>query len=707
MKDAVAALNHQDYLKLCAEISQHNQAYYHDDQPIISDAQYDLIYQQLLALEALHPDWVTSESPTQQVGFHANQAFRPVKHSLPMLSLDNSFDDQDLAAFYQRALDRLLQLQHPSIISDVSQLSHALNFFAEPKLDGLALSLRYESGRLVTAATRGDGETGEDVTHNVRTIAAIPKRLQGDHWPALLEVRGEVFMTKSALAQLNEQQAAKGDKPFANPRNAAAGSLRQLDPKVTAQRQLDFYCYGWGEISPSFDLPTHYAGVMSLLAQWGFPVNPLGRTVIGLDAMITYYTELAEQRADLGYEIDGIVYKLADLSAQATLGFTAKFPRWAIARKFPAQEVWTDLLGIDIQVGRTGALTPVARLTPVAVGGVIVANATLHNLDEIRRKDIRIGDKVIVRRAGDVIPEVVGPLVDQRPSNVRTFEMPPTCPVCESAVFKDPDKAVYRCSGGLYCPAQQQRALEHFVSRKAMDIQGLGGKLISQLIAAKLVAHPDDFYQLSLDELLKLERMAEKSAQNLLDAIAASKKTTLARFIFALGIPEVGEVTAKNLARNFGELDGLLAADADQLLAIPDVGPVVAQQIERFFAQTHNLEVIAGLLNAGIQWSPLQGQPPANSTEQTAETQPQKETLFANKTLVITGSFVGQSRTDLAELLEQMGAKVTSSVSKNTDFLIAGDKAGSKLTKAIALDVPVITADELTRILGAADGSTP
>ena len=702
MKDDITVLTQQDYLQLCAEIMQHNQTYYRDDSPIISDAQYDQLYQRLIALEALHPDWVTDLSPSQQVGFGAHQAFAPITHRVPMLSLDNSFDDQDLGAFYQRAYDRLVQLQHPLVTKSTAKLT----FFAEPKLDGLALSLRYESGILVTAATRGDGETGEDVTHNVFTIQDIPKRLRGDNWPKVLEVRGEVFMTKASLASLNEQQLARGDKPFANPRNAAAGSLRQLDAKVTAQRTLNFFCYGWGEVSEDIPWPQDYPGVMALLAQWGLPINPLGQAVAGLDKMLAYYQQLAQKRPDLAYEIDGIVYKLADLSAQTALGFTAKFPRWAIARKFPAQEVWTDLLGIDIQVGRTGALTPVARLTPVAVGGVVVSNATLHNLDEIRRKDIRIGDKVIVRRAGDVIPEIVASLADQRVGELAEFTMPSHCPVCDSAVFKDPDKAVYRCSGGLYCPAQQQRALEHFVSRKAMDIQGLGSKVITQLVAAGLVSHPDDFYQLTLESLLKLERMAEKSAQNLLDAIAASKQTTFARFIFALGIAEVGEVTAKNLARAFGSIDDLIAADTSQLLAITDIGPVMAEQIQRFFAQAHNREVISGLIAAGIHWPTSSSNPSLTKQADDATQQAIDDHPFANKTLVITGSFAEFSRTELAERFESMGAKVTSSVSKNTDFLIAGDKAGSKLTKAEALGIPIITADELTRVLGAADGST-
>ncbi|SFR50304.1 NAD-dependent DNA ligase LigA [Thiomicrospira sp. ALE5] len=686
----------QDYQQLCATILQHNKAYYQLDNPTITDAEYDLLYQQLLAIEARHPDWVNQDSPSQQVGFKRHQAFSPVSHSVPMLSLDNSFDDQALMAFYQRVYDRLVQIQHALVASGDLEIT----FFAEPKLDGLALSLRYEAGRLVRAATRGDGETGEDVTHNVLTIADIPKRLHGDNWPAVLEVRGEVFMTKASLASLNAQQLAKGDKAFANPRNAAAGSLRQLDAKITAQRTLSFFCYGWGEVSDDTYWPQDYPGVMDLLAQWGLPINPLGQAVIGPVGMTDYYLELSEQRAKLAYEIDGIVYKLADLSAQKALGFTAKFPRWAIARKFPAQEVTTDLLGIDIQVGRTGALTPVARLTPVSVGGVLVSNATLHNLDEIRRKDIRIGDKVIVRRAGDVIPEVVASVIEHRKEDLPLFDMPQSCPVCNSAVFKDPDKAVYRCSGGLYCPAQQQRALEHFVSRKAMDIQGLGAKLITQLVTSGLVSHPDDFYRLTLDSLLKLDRMAEKSAQNLLKAIMASKHTTFARFIFALGIPEVGEVTAKNLAKIFGTMDELMAADRSQLVAIDDIGPVVAEQIRRFFAQSHNQEVIRELTKAGIHW-PSPSQDITESTDQATDNHP-----FANKTLVITGSFAELSRSELAEHFESLGAKVTSSVSKNTDFLIAGDKAGSKLTKAVALGIPVITADELTRVLGAADGST-
>lgn len=695
MQNDLTRVTYPDYVQLCNEIFAHNQAYYLDDNPVISDLQYDLLYQRLVTLEALHPDWISPTSPTQQVGYAVSQAFSPVAHHVAMLSLDNSFDDEDLAAFYHRALEKLTQLAHPCLVEH----GQALEFFAEPKLDGLALSLRYEHGRLVRAATRGDGETGEDVTHNVLTIKDIPQRLTDQDWPDVLEVRGEVFMTKAALAQLNQQQIAQGQKPFANPRNAAAGSLRQLDAKVTAKRQLSFYCYGWGQVSAEVTWPNDYVDVMTLLSRWGFPVNPEGQQVKGLEAMMAYYEQLAVKRADLAYEIDGIVYKLTDLSAQTALGFTAKFPRWAIARKFPAQEVWTDLIGIDIQVGRTGALTPVARLAPVAVGGVIVSNATLHNLDEIRRKDVRIGDKVIVRRAGDVIPEVVGPVLAQRPDLISPFEMPTLCPICNSEVFKDPDKAVYRCSGGLYCPAQQQRALEHFVSRKAMDIQGLGAKVITQLLEAKLVAHPDDFYHLRYEQLISLERMGAKSADNILAALEASKSTSLARFIFALGIPDVGEVTAKQLAKHFIHLDALMHADHEQLLVVDDVGPIVAAQLVQFFAQTHNQEVIAGLVAAGVHWP---------AAEMITEPSESRSSLFRGKTLVITGSFAEGSRAELAATLEDdFGAKVTSSVTKNTDFLIAGDKAGSKLTKANDLGVTIISADELTRLLGEKDGSTP
>lgn len=669
----------QQVQQLRDQIEAHNYAYYVLDNPVVSDAQYDDLYRQLVALEQTHPELITQDSPTQRVGDQPLAGFSPVVHNVPMLSLDNAFSDDELAAFNQRALERL---------AGVAEITYA----AEPKMDGLAVNLRYENGHLVQAATRGDGAVGEDVTHNVRTIRCIPLKLRGADLPAVLEVRGEVFMSKAALAKINQAQLAKGDKAFANPRNAAAGSLRQLDPKITAQRPLSFFCYGWGAISDDFRLLSRYSEMIEQLHQWGLPTNPLAQVVIGQPGLVAYYNKLLALRDQLDYEIDGIVYKVDNLQSQRQLGFTSKFPRWAIARKFPAQEVWTKLLGIDIQVGRTGALTPVARLEPVAVGGVMVSNATLHNLDEIQRKDVRVGDTVIVRRAGDVIPEVVGAVLSQRPPNAELFSMPHHCPECGSDVVKELDKAVYVCTGGLFCPAQRKRALEHFVSRKAMDIQGLGDKLIAQQVDAGLVQHPDDFYKLKLSQLTALERMAEKSAQNVLDAIEASKNTTLARFIYALGIPEVGEVTAKQLAKHFLTLDAVMRADVAALTEVPDVGEVVANHVLHFFQQPHNREVIDGLLDAGIRWPVIEAPLIAH------------DSVFAGKTCVLTGTLEKMTREDAKAQLEALGAKVSGSVSAKTDYVIAGDKAGSKLSKAEQLGVRVLTEDAFIALLGESNG---
>lgn len=669
----------QQVQQLREQIEAHNYAYYVLDNPVVSDAQYDDLYRQLVVLEQSHPELITADSPTQRVGDQPLSGFSPVVHNVPMLSLDNAFSDDELAAFNQRALERL---------AGVTDITYA----AEPKMDGLAVNLRYEHGHLVQAATRGDGAVGEDVTHNVRTIRCIPLKLRGADLPDVLEVRGEVFMSKAALAKINQAQLAKGDKAFANPRNAAAGSLRQLDPKITAQRPLSFFCYGWGAISEDFSLLTRYSQMIEQLHKWGLPTNPLAQVVTGQPGLVAYYNKLLALRDQLDYEIDGIVYKVDNLNWQRQLGFTSKFPRWAIARKFPAQEVWTKLVGIDIQVGRTGALTPVARLEPVAVGGVVVSNATLHNMDEIQRKDVRVGDTVIVRRAGDVIPEVVGAVLSQRPLNTELFSMPHHCPECGSDVVKELDKAVYVCTGGLFCPAQRKRALEHFVSRKAMDIQGLGDKLIAQLVDAGLVQHPDDFYKLNLSQLTALERMAEKSAQNVIDAIETSKNTTLARFIYALGIPEVGEVTAKQLAKHFLTLDAVMSADVAALTDVPDVGEVVANHILHFFQQPHNREVIDGLMNAGICWPKIESPVIAH------------DSVFAGKTCVLTGTLEKMTREDAKAQLEALGAKVSGSVSAKTDYVIAGDKAGSKLSKAEQLGVRVLTEDAFIALLGETNG---
>jgi len=656
-----------------------NNAYYVLDNPLVSDAQYDELYRQLLDIEYVHPEWVTSDSPSQRVGDKPLSHFESVTHAVPMFSLDNAFSQEDLEGFQKRVNDKLA-------------LNQGIEFSAEPKMDGLAINIRYVDGRLLQATTRGDGLTGEDVTHNIRTLPALPLQLLGEGWPNVLEVRGEVFMSKTVFDRLNEGCKARGDKPFANPRNAAAGTLRQLDPKIAAKRKLSLYLYGWGEIGQEWSLPTTYSEAMTTFKSWGLPVNPDAEVVLGSEGMSDYYNQLIDKRPSLPYEIDGIVYKVNALNTHETLGFTAKAPRWAIARKFPAEEVWTQLLDIEIQVGRTGALTPVARLEPVSVGGVIVSNATLHNLDEIERKDVRIGDTVIVRRAGDVIPEVVGPVLVHRPDTVRKFIMPTACPECDSKVVKEQDKAVYRCTGGLFCPAQRKRALQHFVSRKAMDIVGLGDKLIEQLGSLDIVKHPDDLYRLDVSILANMDRMAEKSAQKVMDAIHASKNTTLARFVFSLGIPEVGEVTAKNLSNYFMTLDAIQLATKEQLLEVEDVGEIVAEHIETFFQQSHNQDVIDGLLNAGVHWPT-----------------PEKITIsedseFANKVVVLTGSLQQVSRAEAKQQLEALGAKVTGSVSAKTDYVIAGEKAGSKLTKAEQLGISVLTEAEWIQMMGENNG---
>ncbi len=652
------------------DIQKYNYAYYVLDNPLISDTQYDQLFRELQQLEADYPQIITPDSPTQRVGGEALKSFRTVRHALPMLSLDNAFSDEEIHSFHQKILEALGRPQD-------------VEYACEPKMDGLAISLRYEKGVLVLGSTRGDGIEGEDVTHNIRTIQVIPLKLMGEGWPEVVEVRGEVFMPKKAFEALNRQQLEKGEKPFANPRNAAAGSLRQLDPKITAQRKLSFFMYGWGEISPDWVIPERYTDVIEQFAQWGLPKNPESQTALNDSGMIAYYHRMEKKRPELPYEIDGIVYKVNDIALQQQLGYTSRAPRWTIARKFPAQEVWTKLLDIEVQVGRTGALTPVAILQPVEVGGVVVSRATLHNQDEIDRKDIRIGDTVIVRRAGDVIPEVVGPVLSQRPANAKKFSMPKKCPVCGSDVIKEPDKSIYRCSGGLFCPAQRKRALEHFVSRKAMDIQGLGDKLIDQLVEKGWVKHPDDFYHLTVEQLAYLPRMGEKSAQNIIHAIEASKETTLPRFLYALGIPEVGEVTAKSLAYHFKSLEAIMQANEEALEEVPDIGEVVAHNIVTFFKQPHNLEVIQGLLEAGVHW------PPIEDTQQTEVDSP-----FKGKVVVLTGTLHQCTREEAKVWLEAVGAKITNSVSKKTDFVIAGEKAGSKLTKAEQLGIPVLTEAE-------------
>lgn len=657
--------------QLRREIARHDHAYYVLDAPIIPDAEYDRLMRELREIEAAHPDWITPDSPSQRVGGAPLAGFAEVRHAVPMLSLDNAMGMDELADFDRRVRERL-------------GTDHAVEYNAEPKIDGLAISLRYEDGLLVRAATRGDGERGEDVTANVRTVHAIPLRLMGEGWPAVLEVRGEVYMPRKGLAALNARLEQAGEKTFANPRNAAAGSLRQLDSRITATRPLSFFAYGWGEVD-GLALPERHSAMLERLRDWGLPVNPLNEVVLGVAGAKDYAARILARRESLDYDIDGVVFKVDDLADQMELGFVARAPRWAVAYKFPPEEELTELVDVDWQVGRTGALTPVARLNPVHVGGVTVSNATLHNLDQIRLKDIRIGDTVIVRRAGDVIPEIVGSVPERRPPHARAITAPATCPVCGSHIEQIEGEAVARCTGGLYCPAQRREALRHFASRRAMDIDGLGEKLIAQLDEAGQVKRLDDLYRLKLADIAALERMGEKSAQNLLEAIERSKHTTLARFLYALGIREVGEATAQTLARHFGALEPLMAARIEQLMEVPDVGPIVAAHIAGFFAEPHNREVIAGLLAADIHW---------DTPSQPAGTQP-----LVGKTYVITGTLEGMTREEAKARLEALGAKVTDSVSKKTTAVIAGEAAGSKLTKAQALGVPVLDQAQFEALL--------
>lgn len=655
--------------QLRASIEEHNHRYYVLDAPLISDAEYDRLLRELIALEQEHPELLSADSPTQRVGSAPAAGFRTVTHAVPMLSLANAFSAEEVAEFDRRVRERL----------DIETVVYAV----EPKLDGLAIALRYERGQLVLAATRGDGRAGEDVTANIRTIRSVPLRLRGTDYPEVLEIRGEVFMRRSGFERLNQRLAAESQKTFVNPRNAAAGSLRQLDPALTAQRPLQFCCYG---AASEQGLPQTHSEILEQLVGWGIPVSPERRRVSGLHGLLERHEELQRRRPALDYDIDGVVYKVDALDQQRELGTVSRAPRWALAHKFPAQEETTRLLGIEVQVGRTGALTPVARLEPVFVGGVTVTNATLHNIEEIRRKDLRPGDLVVVRRAGDVIPEVVAPIVEQRPAGAPLWDLPEHCPACGSAVEKPDGEAVARCSGGLVCPAQRSRALEHFAGRAAMDIEGLGSKLIAQLVEQDLVHSPADLYRLDLASLCGLERMAEKSAQNLLDAIERSKQTSLPRLLFALGIREVGEVTAAQLARHFGRLEAVAAADAEQLAAVPDVGPVVVAHVQAFFHESHNREVIEQLLAAGIVYP--EEKPPSTG-----------ERPLAGKTYVLTGTLEAMTRSAAREALEALGAKVASSVSRNTTALIAGAEAGSKLAKAEALGLPILDEAALLALL--------
>lgn len=666
MPDPVATEINQ----LRSEIDKHNYQYYVLDSPSIPDSEYDRLFRCLKTLEASHPQYLSPESPTQRVGSSPLQSFKQVAHQLPMLSLDNAFSESDFAAFDKR-LREVLQV-------DVVQ------FCCEPKLDGIAVSLIYEKGRLVRAATRGDGRVGEDITLNVRTVNSVPLKLIGSSYPSLIEVRGEVYMPRKSFDRLNVNAVSLGEKPFANPRNAAAGSLRQLNPQITAQRNLEMCAYSVGQVDT--ELPDSQYDILLQLNQWGFRINPEMKVTSGLTESLDYYRSMLSKRDGLHYEIDGIVYKVNDLQMQSRLGFVSRAPRWAIAYKFPAQEEMTELLGVDFQVGRTGAITPVARLKPVFVGGVTVSNATLHNMDEIRRLDVMEGDTVIVRRAGDVIPQVLAVVLDKRPDNARPIVFPDRCPVCSSAIEQIDGEATARCSGGLYCPAQRKESIRHFASRKALDVDGLGDKLISLLVDEGLLASVNDIFSLTANQLALLERMGDKSAQKLVGAIQGAKNTTLERFIYALGIREVGEATARALVNHFGSLEAIQQASYEQLIEVADVGPVVAKHIRLFFDQDYNVEAIEALRMNGVCWPDV--------TVGDKGSKP-----LEGKTYVLTGTLINMSRDDAKARLIKLGAKVSGSVSKKTTAVFAGEAAGSKLDKAESLGVEVLDEAALIEML--------
>ena len=642
-------------------IEEHNYRYYVLDDPSVSDAEYDRYFIQLKELEARHPEYITSDSPTQRVGAAPLKAYPIIQHSVPMLSLDNAFTEEDLVDFDQRVRERLNSTQ-------------AIEYCCEPKMDGLAVNIRYEHGTLTQAATRGDGAAGEDITANIKTIKMIPLHLRGKDIPDLLDVRGEVFMSKSGFQRLNETAEQKGDKKFANPRNAAAGSLRQLNPAITATRPLEFYCYGIGDIRGG-ELPNTHSEILKVLANWGLRVNPLIRTVMGPTHCLSFYEKISGERDALPYDIDGVVFKVNAIEDQEQLGFVTRAPRWAIAHKFPAEEAFSVIEAVEFQVGRTGVVTPVARLTPVHVCGVTVSNATLHNMDEIKRKDIHIGDTVIIRRAGDVIPEVVSVVQERRPHDTQAIIMPTHCPVCQSDVEQIEGEAAAKCTGGLHCPAQQKEAIKHFASRKAMDIEGFGDKLAEQLVDKLMIKSVADIYELTLDEVSDLDRMGRKSAANLLDQFEKSKQTTLAKFLYALGIREVGESTAKQLAKNLQTLENIRAASQEQLQEVPDIGPVVALHIVNFFHDKHNQLIVERLLDAGIHWPSIEAPGAA---------------ALSGQTFVLTGSLSSMSREEAKLKIEYLGGKVSGSVSAKTNYVVAGEAAGSKLTKAKDLGITLL-----------------
>jgi DNA ligase (NAD+) len=654
------------------ELTRHSHAYYVLDTPSIPDADYDAMFSELQQLEHAHPELLTADSPTQRVGGTPLPEFAQIRHDVPMLSINNGFSEEDIHAFDKR-------------VSEGLGASQDIAYACELKFDGLAINLRYVNGVLQQAATRGDGATGEDVTANIRTVRSIPLRLRTEHPPAIIDVRGEVLMFKADFARLNQRQRDAGQKEFANPRNAAAGSLRQLDSRVTAQRSLRFFAYGIGHLEGA-DLPESHSALLDWYQTLGIPVCEERAVVKGVDSVLEFFNGIGVKRPSLAYDIDGVVYKVNRVDQQRALGFVSRAPRFALAHKFPAEEASTTVQDITVQVGRTGAITPVARLAPVSVGGVTVTNATLHNEDEVRRKDIRIGDSVIVRRAGDVIPEVVAFIPERRPADAREFTMPLHCPVCGSAIVRPEEEAVARCSGGwIKCAAQRKGGLLHFVSRRAMDIEGLGEQLVEQLVDKGLVTTPADFYKLGLVTLAELERMAQKSAQNVLDALQTSKSTTLARFIYALGIRHVGESTAKALSRHFGTLDALLAASEEQILEVDDIGPVVAQSIMGFLSDPLNRELIEQLRAAGIHWE---------------ESEPERRAShLSGKTFVLTGTLPTLKRDEAQAMIEAAGGKVAGSVSKKTSYVVAGEEAGSKLTKAEELGVAILDEAGLMKLL--------
>ena len=657
---------HQHIAQLRKTLNRASYQYYVLDDPSLPDAEYDRLFKELQQLEKSHPDLITPDSPTQRVGAAPLAAFDQVTHEVPMLSLDNAMNEAEFAAFYER-------------VSGLLNKPETIRFACEPKLDGLAVSLVYENGVLVRGATRGDGSVGENITLNVRTIPSVPLRLNladDEVPPPVLEVRGEVYMPKAGFEKLNEQARQNDEKTFVNPRNAAAGSLRQLDPKITAKRPLEFCCYSLGRIEGA-QLPEFHSAILQQFGKWGFKTNPEMAVVDGVQGCLDYYEQLAQKRNDLNYEIDGIVFKVDSLALQQRLGFISRAPRWAVARKFPAQEEMTLLEDVEFQVGRTGAITPVARLQPVFVGGVTVSNATLHNMDEVERLNVRIGDTVVIRRAGDVIPQVVKVITEKRPAQTQAIQLPQACPVCGSHVERIEGEAVARCSGGLVCAAQRKEAIKHFASRKAMDIDGLGDKIVEQLVDEGQIESFADLYHLKADTIASLERMGPKSADNLVNAIAASKQTTLPKFLYALGIREVGVATAQNLAQHFGDLRVLVRADQAALEAVDDVGPIVAKHVLHFFSEPHNQRVIDQLVALGIQWPVVE----KKSTD---------ELPLNGQTYVVTGTLAAMGRDQAKALLQQLGAKVAGSVSAKTHALVAGEKAGSKLTKAQDLGIDVL-----------------